>query len=670
MGKLKDKYKSASRLNKIIIKILAGFFLLLLFTGLSAEFTSRPDFCSTCHYMEPFYESWKTSTHKDVTCVKCHFPPGLAGTVRGKLEGLVQVVNYVGQSYMRRRPWAEIADASCLESGCHETRLLKGQVIFKGVVFDHEEHLGEMRRGKNLRCTSCHSQIVQGDHMVVTETTCFLCHFKKGGEVEPTTFRTLSDCRTCHHWESIPKEEMSQYRYDHTEVIRQKIECVRCHNQTIVGDGFVPRENCYSCHFDHERLGQYEDTPLLHKVHISEHKIECIQCHLRIQHKVQKLSADVEVECATCHSSTHKEQLFLFTGEDFNGAKGMPNPMFEAGLNCASCHIFHESLMGQADVKIAKPQSCESCHGEGYAHLLALWEEAADKKLVALNKIIMNVEGAIQDIPDKDSHEALINIRKAKNGLHVVEAGKAIHNITYSEEIIRKSYEYLEKALELAKSDFLLPKFASSPVVPSECANCHTGMEEISRSFEGRQFSHEIHLVDQQLKCNSCHSNARKHGELTLDMVGCSSCHHRPAALENCESCHKSAAEIYSGDFQNNMTPDIMREEEVECVDCHLKDNKVVRPEATVCLDCHDEGYDEMAVEWKSEVTDLLREIDDLLTRLKSTPGFTGTADVEEVERIVGEIKKGAARGVHNYELTTDVLLKAKTKLLSYTPSL
>ena len=66
-------------------------------------------------------------------------------------------------------------------SGCHETRLLQGKVKFKRFYFDHKPHLTELRRGKKLRCTSCHSQIVQGDHMKVTESTCFLCHFKEIG---------------------------------------------------------------------------------------------------------------------------------------------------------------------------------------------------------------------------------------------------------------------------------------------------------------------------------------------------------------------------------------------------------------------------------------------------------------------------------------------------------
>ncbi|MHC4404218.1 MAG: hypothetical protein ACYTG0_31575, partial [Planctomycetota bacterium] len=105
--------------------------------------------------------SWQESSHKDVSCVKCHFPPGLGEKVRGKMLGLVQLAKYVTSSE-GPRPAAEVPDASCLRSGCHETRLLSGRVEFHGVSFDHRPHLQTLRRGKKLRCTSCHSQIVQG----------------------------------------------------------------------------------------------------------------------------------------------------------------------------------------------------------------------------------------------------------------------------------------------------------------------------------------------------------------------------------------------------------------------------------------------------------------------------------------------------------------------------
>ncbi|MEN3039698.1 MAG: NapC/NirT family cytochrome c, partial [Candidatus Kryptonium sp.] len=65
--------------NKIFLKFGIGIVAVLFVLAFSVEFTSRPSFCPTCHYMEPFYESWKASSHRDVTCVKCHFPPGFAG---------------------------------------------------------------------------------------------------------------------------------------------------------------------------------------------------------------------------------------------------------------------------------------------------------------------------------------------------------------------------------------------------------------------------------------------------------------------------------------------------------------------------------------------------------------------------------------------------------------
>jgi hypothetical protein len=163
--------------------------LLLLMTAVAAWYTSRPEFCRSCHIMEPYYKSWAESSHKDVSCIECHFAPGLGGKARGKLLGLVQLAKYVTQS-AGPRPAAEIPDKSCLRSGCHDTRLLSGRVQFQGIPFDHAHHVAEEdeedeelgdkpfahgdKQFIRLRCTSCHSQIVQGKHMAVTTSTCFL----------------------------------------------------------------------------------------------------------------------------------------------------------------------------------------------------------------------------------------------------------------------------------------------------------------------------------------------------------------------------------------------------------------------------------------------------------------------------------------------------------------
>ena len=119
---------------------LGAFVLfLLILVAMAGWYTSRPQFCRSCHIMEPYYDSWAASSHKDVTCIECHFAPGIGGKLRGKMLGLVQLAKYVTAS-AGPRPAAEVPDASCLRSGCHETRLLSGRVDFHHIQFDHNRH--------------------------------------------------------------------------------------------------------------------------------------------------------------------------------------------------------------------------------------------------------------------------------------------------------------------------------------------------------------------------------------------------------------------------------------------------------------------------------------------------------------------------------------------------
>jgi hypothetical protein len=71
-----------------------------------------------------------------------------------------QSVNHVVQVVTRKnssKPYAQIEDAGSRRSGRHATNILAG---------------------KQLRCTSCHGQIVVGTHLEVTDSTCYLCHLK------------------------------------------------------------------------------------------------------------------------------------------------------------------------------------------------------------------------------------------------------------------------------------------------------------------------------------------------------------------------------------------------------------------------------------------------------------------------------------------------------------
>ena len=156
-----------NRVNKALkvsaFSIVGVALLLVLLYG-AAELTSRPNFCASCHFMQPYVDDWNTSSHSDVTCTKCHFPPGTKSKIKGKFTAASMVVNYFTGVYKKSKPIAEIEDASCLRSGCHSEQNLNEDVIFKqDIQFNHNSHLNNLRRGKELRCTSCHSQIVRAN---------------------------------------------------------------------------------------------------------------------------------------------------------------------------------------------------------------------------------------------------------------------------------------------------------------------------------------------------------------------------------------------------------------------------------------------------------------------------------------------------------------------------
>ena len=147
------------------------------------------------------------------------------------------MVKWATQTYSSK-PYAEVEDGSCLRSGCHDRRLLDGKVVFKrGIIFDHKPHLEQVRRGRHLRCTSCHSQIVVGTHIEVTESTCFLCHFKglkTAREIQP-----LGGCTGCHR---APKGDimLGSVRFNHEEMVTRGVACQRCHLNVIEGEGEAP----------------------------------------------------------------------------------------------------------------------------------------------------------------------------------------------------------------------------------------------------------------------------------------------------------------------------------------------------------------------------------------------------------------------------------------------
>ncbi len=632
--------------------------VLLLVLLATTELTSKPNFCSSCHYMESYVEGWKTSSHADVTCTKCHFPPGFKSKVKGKLTAASMVVNYMTGIYKKSKPWAEISDESCLRSGCHVERLLNGNVPFKeGIIFDHRSHLNNLRREKELRCTSCHSQIVQGEHISVTETTCFLCHFKNQPGETP-----INNCDWCH---DAPTLSEAKGKRDHSFIVEHNIECQKCHGEMQVGDGAVPLERCSSCHAEVDHLERYDDIEFMHSQHVTDHKVECQNCHLVIQHKSIARSSDIFPDCKTCHITTHKSQLDLFSGIGGIDVPDHPNPMYTGGLNCQACHVYHEINYNLDEfghnVK-ANAESCESCHGKGYGKILDQWKLVMNKKMVELDRILLTTEEEITNYQGLRTTQSKSRefLHDAKYNFNLVKKAGIVHNVAYSDELISSALEHIKQALDLIESEKDISDISIySTLVPSECKNCHYGMEEITVGVFDIQFSHNIHIIEQELPCSQCHSNIKQHGETIITQGDCLNCHHTQEIVA-CEHCHTLQAAIYSGavDFAQDTEPDIMADEDVECRECHEGGDSIIRKaSAESCQNCHDEEYGDMLIEWQAETSQLLNEIETKLLNV-NRDALTAQFDSElqHIDEAIFQIKSDKSGGAHNIELITETL--------------
>lgn len=556
--------------------ILAGGLaagLALVAMGTAMEVSSQPKFCGSCHIMEPYYDSWTESSHRNIACVDCHIPPGVTAELRKKYEAVSMVARYFTGTY-GTNPWAEIDDASCLR--CHQRRLLAGRELFGDVLFDHSAHLAGMRRGKTLRCTSCHSQIVQGSHIAVTPSTCILCHFK-----DQAPGAKLSECTLCHN---VPDKVIRRdtLTFDHGDVSRLGMECRSCHSRPEGSNGDVPRERCLTCHNQAERLEHYEDVELLHNYHVAEHKVDCTNCHLEIEHVAPTDLELATTSCDSCHQAGHTPQHMLYSGSGGRHVEPLPDPMFLAGVRCEGCHI---ALPGSsATTHVASEVSCMSCHGPTYAAIYRDWQEGIGQRLGALQGQLARTEkalGAAQPAPLDD----------ARFNLGLVEHGHGVHNVGYAYALLQRSHE----DMNAARGERGLPPLDTPwTTIPyrSACLNCHRGVEDQKGSIFGRPFAHEPHVQRAGLRCDSCHrphEEREKREIVRFDAAGCSSCHHQDTERD-CVSCHAApgpaqAIRTSRGEFDHAFHVEGF---ELDCSDCHVPGKGGgLELQGLTCTGCH-----------------------------------------------------------------------------------
>ena len=266
------------KVSVIFISVLLAFSLVTYFLAREIMIT-RPAICKSCHFITPFYNKWERSTHNMVPCLKCH--------EYGPIKAILGQMRFLAGTY-NPRPLTNVPDSNCLQPGCHERRLIEPKVTLTkwNIVFDHKPHFMQQSCGMDLHCRSCHSDIVQGEHMKVSMNVCFLCHPTQKGRAKDS-----GGCTLCHN----RPRKMVRYRgrmVNHLKPLEKGYTCSSCHILVKLGDGSVPKEKCFFCHIN--RTEKFMDAEFVHRQHVTKKQIDCFFCHQFVDHGNTRLANGIE----------------------------------------------------------------------------------------------------------------------------------------------------------------------------------------------------------------------------------------------------------------------------------------------------------------------------------------------------------------------------------------
>jgi len=328
---------------------------------------------------------------------------------------------------------------------------------------------------------------------------------------------------------------------DHPQYVRDRISCISCHATVIQGSGDIDPRFCQNCHNEPERFNRYDEPEEMHRIHITDHKIECAQCHTSIEHKVQALdAATAQLDCVQCHENAHDAQRRLYAGLGGHGTPTEPSKMFLARVACDGCHEKAAKLEAHANVKVAGEASCMSCHGIRYANMLPSWKRGMDERIAKVAPVVAGARATLGAVGTRQRVAADSLLRQAQENLDLVTVGKSAHNVTYADQLLRAALTLVRQAVSEGRLPYAVPRVdLGPPIAEGECLSCHLGIERTTVAFRGGgRFGHEVHVVTKGMACSECHTSLDDHGGTTVKTRDdCSSCHH--GTSRTCESCHK-----------------------------------------------------------------------------------------------------------------------------------
>ncbi|MCL5040783.1 MAG: NapC/NirT family cytochrome c [Firmicutes bacterium] len=329
--------------------------IFLIFTFGTLQYTSRPDFCASCHEMKAEYTTWQESAHSRVNCTTCHIPPGMGNFIKHKISALEQVYRHVfhlvPDKIVLKDP---IPNEVCLK--CH---VVSREVTASGdLIVPHAKHIKE----NGALCVDCHARSTHGGLAETKDFQPTEANLVKLTTLESKDFRPrMAECMGCHNGQKAfytcdrchktiktpPTHDNQTWASAHGELAKADVvSCIKCHSiplgkfpdlsKPTLAEEVRSNDFCLDCHL--KRPPSHNQTWALgHAREGKADRIGCLVCH--DEQKPASPEARVNpVYCTKCHSQVHPKTWKL----------DHPLVVKKDGMgNCMKCH---------------DASSCQRCH--------------------------------------------------------------------------------------------------------------------------------------------------------------------------------------------------------------------------------------------------------------------------------------------------------------------
>ncbi len=471
--------------RRVFRKIAISALVLMVFGALGlggAEYyTARPDFCGTCHVMDPYYISWSNDKHGPelyVKCIDCHYAPGEKYTIMAKFKGLSQVASYFSGRYGAARPRAHVANASCLVSGCHGDGAFRDKKLLIGEAHTEQRLVNDVMIDveRTPTVTFMHSKHLDpSDRLADVEAQIAAVSRRLKDRLPPTDFddvlRTAksietADARLTSMAMLLSKKNAKDCTADATELMSlehmrirltqlNELNCTACHTYDATSNNHfaVSLSSCYTCHFTNQEFNR--DTG----------------------------------RCLNCHEAPTRQFIVHGTPSTTPGSSAAMmdhREIIERGIDCASCHF--DVIQGDT---LVSARDCERCHDQ--------------------NVYLKEFENR-----NTDTVERYHRVHVAGQRAHCLDCHRVVR------------HELIEPAATTASADFLRP-------VLNDCQHCHPKHHESQvEMLMGVGGSGPLHpmpnaMFGSRLNCRGCHSQAGSDFKgdplITATKATCIACH-------------------------------------------------------------------------------------------------------------------------------------------------